>query len=138
WDVRTGVCLQILLGHTNRVCSVAFSPTERILASSSDDRTVRLWDTSNGECLKVLPTDFMPVQVAFSADGALLALAGADPFVRLWDVATSQELRSLAGHSEPVFSVMFSDDGRLLISGSADRTARLWDARRGACLSVLE
>jgi len=58
--------------------------------------------------------------------------------VRLWDVATSQELRSLIGHSEPVFSVVVVSIKQQLVSGSADRTVRLWDAHSGACHHILE
>ena len=46
-----------LVGHTNEVNAVAFSPDGKLLASSSRDETIRLWDTQTGECLRVLRPD---------------------------------------------------------------------------------
>jgi len=45
--------LQTLQEHTDWVCSVAFSPDNQILASSSYDQTVRLWDVRTGQCYTV-------------------------------------------------------------------------------------
>nr|WP_315792023.1 WD40 repeat domain-containing protein [Fischerella sp. JS2] len=35
--------MQTLTGHTNGVNSIAFSPNSRIIASASDDKTIKIW-----------------------------------------------------------------------------------------------
>ena len=66
---------------------IAFSPDGRMLASRSDDRTVRLWRVSNGALRRTLEGHTEPVwSVTFSPDGQTLASGSADKTVRLWRV----------------------------------------------------
>ena len=53
-DCDSGECLQTCQGHSNLICSVAFSPDGKTLASSSCDGTIKFWDVKTGECLKTL------------------------------------------------------------------------------------
>jgi WD40 repeat protein len=53
----TGHCFQTLQEHTATVAAVQFSPDGQILASGSDDETIRLWEVKSGTCLKVLRAD---------------------------------------------------------------------------------
>jgi WD40 repeat protein len=121
-----------LRGHTEVVTTVAFSPDDRLLASGSTDRTVKLWDVTTGKMVGSLAGHTASVTaVAFSPDGKLLASAGADGVVQLWDTISGQELRSLEGHRGPVSGVVFSPDGRRLASASEDKSVRVWDVGTG-------
>ena len=137
-------------GHSASVNSVAYSPIldsdgkSTLLASGSDDGTVRVWNAHTGQVMKILTghpivNGRSVLSVAFSPDGQTLATGSVYANVRLWNVRTGELLNTLTGHTRysSVLSVAFSPDGQTLATGSSDNTIRLWNTNTGEHINTL-
>jgi len=95
----------------------------KVLASGSDNETIKLWDPNTGVVLQTLEGHSTSISsVTFSPTGKLLASGSSDIFssdsiVKLWDTGTGAVLQTLEGHSRNVSSVAFSPGGKVVASG---------------------
>ncbi|KAH7382615.1 WD40-repeat-containing domain protein [Phaeosphaeria sp. MPI-PUGE-AT-0046c] len=143
WDIssssNSNKCVQTLKGHSDIVNLVVFSPDfPTRLASASDDRTVKIWDTNSGACLQTLKGHNYPVNsVAFFHKSTRLASASDDESIKIWDANYSAYSESFESHKNAVDLVAFSHDSTMLASASTDSILKIWITSSGACLHTL-
>jgi WD40 repeat protein len=117
--------------HGDWVNVVAFSPDGALLASSSRDGTVKIWDLGNGREVRTYRGQKEPVRaLAWSPDGKWIASAGGNE-IHVWNSEDGKLKATCKGHSGAVNSVAFHKDSKELASGSDDRSIRIWDASDG-------
>ena len=87
WSVPDGKELFRLTGHKDYANGLAYSPDVSVLATGSEDRSVRLWDARTGTPIRSRAGRARAVwPVVFSPDGRSLATGGWDDTVRVWGV----------------------------------------------------
>ena len=126
--------LHTLDGHSDAITALAFSADGAYVASSSVDKTIKLWDVRSGQEVHVFQKSVGQATrngIAFSPDGRLLACAET-----IWDVASKQVVHTLErGRYAPV---AFSPDGSTLAVAPIEKPIELWDVASGRLVRTLD
>jgi hypothetical protein len=138
--------------HTSRVCGhrgpvtdIKWNPfNDNVIASASDDTTIKLWHIPNGGLLcnlnewlvdlhghtkKVSYIEWHPT----AAD--ILLSAGADFRCILWNTDKAECIRVIAVHNDTIFSVSWNLDGSRFATTCKDKKIRIIDPRQGTVIS---
>ena len=127
WDVETGQELGFLPsspadeGHAGMITSLAADWGAQVIASSSWDHSVRLWDLQNRRLLRSLHGHRGEVwATALSPEGSLIASGSKDGEVKVWPVTGPAEADALEGQWKPL---SFSRDSRYV--GALNRKGKV-------------
>ncbi|EIW60223.1 WD40 repeat-like protein [Trametes versicolor FP-101664 SS1] len=127
WDIITGDCKWVLVGHTQKVYSVVLDINRNLACSGSMDGTVRVWNLSTGQCQHILAGHTSLVGL-LGLSPSYLVSAAADSTLRVWDPDSGELRHTLAAHSGAI--TCFQHDEFKVLSGS-DGTLKMWDIRDG-------
>ncbi|TRY68766.1 hypothetical protein TCAL_11657 [Tigriopus californicus] len=131
-------------GHTKNVLDIKWNPfNDNIIASASEDCTVKLWYIPDGGLSKDLDDFLIELQghrrrVMYlewhpTAENILLS-AGYDHTIIVWNIAKGHAVNIIDCHVDTIYSMSFNRNGSLLATTSKDKLIRIIDPRSGEVL----
>lgn len=118
WNPRTAQFIKHLAAHSGDVNWVNFSPDGKLFATSSDDKTVKIWETGNWTVQRTLQFQNYAVGAAFSPDGRRFVVAerGVEQRqnrITLFTTENWEQERSWQAHHAKIQGLDFSPDSKL-------------------------
>ncbi len=147
WNVQTARLLfPPYAGHSGQVKQVAWSPDGKQIASASVDKTVQVWNASDGSSAYTFTHQQGEIwAVAWSPDGTRLVSGSHDGTVQIWPPVIDPPTITFYGHTDGVNTVAWSSDGKYIASGSGntekppishDNTVCIWDINKEKSLLI--
>ena len=108
------------------------------VASSSHDKTWKLWDIETQELLLTQTGHIAPIYpINFQPDGGVLASGDLEGIVLIWDLRSGRQILHLKGHLKQILNVQFLPNSYQLASCSDDNSVKIWDMRKRGCIHIV-
>jgi autophagy-related protein 16 len=124
--------LYTIKAHREDASCVTYDGTNlNLVATTSSDATIRVFDTSNGQLQSTFSAGggSLPM-TGVDISGGIVTACGADKTCRVWQYNTRRLIHQLAGHSQKITCVKLFPGEKHIVTGSADRSIRIWDISR--------
>ncbi len=130
---QTWQCTRTLVGHDDflfaGIQQIAINSRGNLIASASEDCTVKLWNLTTGKAVHTLSGHPAFVYaVTFSSKEQIVVSGDYNGAIKIWDIITGKEIATLLGSDSVINSLAISPDGRILASASNQKIS-LWDLK---------
>lgn len=133
--IPRGPARATLSGHRGPVTAVTIHPVYSLVASGSEDSTIKIWDYETSQYERTLKGHTGSVtSVCFDLTGNVLASCSADMSAKLWDMISYTCTKTLRGHDHTISSIRFTPSGDQVLTCSRDHSIKLWEVSSGFCV----
>jgi U3 small nucleolar RNA-associated protein 13 len=123
------------LAHEKDITSIDVAPNQRWFATSSLDKTSKLWKIQDGSLQTTLKGHKRGIwKVRFSPVDQVVATCSTDKTIKLWNLE-GQNIKTLQGHFNTVLNIQFVEMGMQLLSTGSDGLLKLWTLQSGECVT---
>lgn len=132
-------CVATTIAHKEDVNCITISPNDKMIATTSQDKTAKLWSMDELTLLGVLRGHRRGIWCArFSPTDQILMTTSADCTIKLWSLANMSCLKSFEGHDSSVMRAEFLSQGMQLVSAGSDGLIKLWNIKSSECVKTME
>jgi WD40 repeat protein len=126
WDITDGRIVNTLLGHDGSFfCMILIS--NNVLISSSDDRTIHMWNLSTFQYIKSVSNEVDVAECLVLLDKAQWIASGDRNYlIKIWNIETTSLVTSLEGHSGSIKYLVNLKRGHM-VSASFDMSIKVWN-----------
>ncbi|KAI8333076.1 WD40-repeat-containing domain protein [Chlamydoabsidia padenii] len=125
--------------HDGDLYCIQASPTGKYLATGSEDRKIKLYETAKPWASTTLSGALQSItSIDFNASDEFLVASSTDHSTRVWNLATKRIVHTLTGHIGKVLAAkVVPADSNRVVTGSHDRTLKVWDLNKGWCVRTI-
>lgn len=136
-DVDTNERIELKGQHDDLITSATFSPDGKTIATSSHDKTIKLWDVHTGNVFHTYVGHSSIVKdVVFSSDGRFVLSTSNDNEARLWNFTSDDRPDIILCEMDILSMVTYSPDGKYIAAISVMGEAKIWDAESREMIST--
>ena len=148
WDVKTGKCLQNLIGHRDIIALLDFSSDGNVLISGSQGECLIFWDWKTGNRIKTLYgynnqiacVAWQPVKINKDNSKPLFVTGGGNGSIYFWKVEQANSAfccKKISIHKGAILNFSWHPDGQMLAVSFTDDTIQIWDSSNFRCIQTL-
>eukprot|EP01117_Protostelium_nocturnum_P020075 TRINITY_DN887_c0_g2_i1.p1 TRINITY_DN887_c0_g2~~TRINITY_DN887_c0_g2_i1.p1 ORF type:complete len:845 (-),score=185.07 TRINITY_DN887_c0_g2_i1:138-2672(-) len=123
--------------HDKEINAVCVSPNDKLIATASQDKLVKIWTSDNltfegtlkGHKRGVWSVQFSPVEQC-------CVTASADKFIKIWNINDFTCLKTFEGHTNAIIKASFISQGMQILSGGSDGIIKLWSVKNNECINT--
>ncbi|PVU97883.1 hypothetical protein BB561_000277 [Smittium simulii] len=138
FNLQSGFSRRVFEGHTKAITGIQTDQSNRLIYTSSLDKTIIYHKHKDGSIHKTINLDCVPSTILFHKNSDLLAAVCDDLAIRVFDGENGTLVRVFTGHKNQITDIAFSPDGRWLVSSSLDSTIRTWDLPTGNLIDIFK
>jgi U3 small nucleolar RNA-associated protein 13 len=129
--------LHSIVAHDEEISIVKPSPNEKMLASGSYDKMIKLWDSKLNLIQTIKGHKRAITDLSFSKYAKVLASASTDKTIKLWNLSDYTCINTFEGHLSSVLRIHWLYFGTHIISAGADGLVKFWNIKTSECINTI-